>query len=490
MTNLAWFNWKDGVRVLEMALWPRCPFRSLGKMDMHPYIPIHQVSAPLRVTGHFHKAIAMKILCSSDIHIGRRPNLPATISESLTSRYAWDFVVHSALTEEVGLVVLAGDIVERDNRYFEAFTPLKEGVTRLLAEGVTVAAIAGNHDSEVLPRLHASLMDELPAEAAARFILLGRKDDGQMGGWSRPVDLRIGGQGIRLLGWSFPSLHHQESPFLDVPSIASELPSLGILHGELDVRTSDYAPFTSMQLRTSPVERWVLGHIHGPSARDHEPFYCGSPVPLRSTETGAHGCWILELEGRQWSAPRLVPSPIRVEVLDVQVGKEVVSQAEILQRVHASMKDAVQRFQGENPGLKEIVFRVRLKGECGIPVPQREEGPVAIRGVNASFLGDFENGTYPDLGLEQLKEEPAVKGMLARLILNLEAEMPLEPGWDGLLEELLGLEAESLSAGAYMSLEPSMLEPRGDEAAWARERLLEVSKRLLAAARGKGGVRG
>ena len=96
----------------------------------------------------------------------------------LTAQSAWDFVVDSAIREKADLLVLAGDIVERDNRYFEAWAPLKAGVIRLLHAGLTIAAVAGNHDSEILPKLHDDLRRDLdPADAVFLPVLRAGASD-------------------------------------------------------------------------------------------------------------------------------------------------------------------------------------------------------------------------------------------------------------------------------------------------------------------------
>ena len=395
----------------------------------------------------------MKILCTSDIHLGRPPSLPGFPGQALTSRSAWDFVVTSALAERADLVLLAGDVVERDNRYFEAWAPLKEGVLRLLQAGLTIAAIAGNHDAEVLPRLHLELARELPPEAAARFILLGRDpQDGRMGVWTHQV-VRLGLESLRLLGWSFPSHHHEADPMQGLPAFPGDLPTLGLLHGDLDVAGSPYAPFASAALRAAPVDRWVLGHIHAPTARDGAPFYCGSPLPLRASETGAHGCWILELNGRTWSAPRLVPAPIRIEALDVALGPEDTGQAQVQAAIHRGMQSAIRDGLADAPELKGLLFRVRLTGETRLELSDAETFSFTQDGVQAAIHGAIENLTHPPLPLELWSQEKGAKAMLATLILDLDrGALPAED-WGDLLIGIRALERESRAAGAYLGLD-------------------------------------
>ena len=72
----------------------------------------------------------IRILCAADIHLGRAPALPGAQAFDLNERSAWDFVVASALAQEVDLVLLAGDVIESENQFFETRGPLKQGCTR------------------------------------------------------------------------------------------------------------------------------------------------------------------------------------------------------------------------------------------------------------------------------------------------------------------------------------------------------------------------
>src|SRR5690554_5016954 len=91
------------------------------------------------------------------MHLGR---VPARLHEDLVDRVAelgpsaaWRRAVELALDERVDGVLLAGDLVDGGNDFFEAFAHLRDGVRRLTEHGVQVVAVAGNHDPEGLARL-------------------------------------------------------------------------------------------------------------------------------------------------------------------------------------------------------------------------------------------------------------------------------------------------------------------------------------------------
>src|SRR5690606_3201821 len=113
----------------------------------------------------------MKLLCVGDIHLGRRPaRLGAPVLHRLDGsvpgpKVAWRRTVDLALADAVDAVLLAGDVDEQEDDFYEAFGDLREGVERLTAAGSAVLGVAGNHDVKVLPRLG----DSVPG-----FQLLGR----------------------------------------------------------------------------------------------------------------------------------------------------------------------------------------------------------------------------------------------------------------------------------------------------------------------------
>ena len=104
-----------------------------------------------------------KLLLTGDLHLGRGPSgLPSGVD---VTRYSatviWGDIVDLAISEGVSAVLLSGDIVDRDNRFAEAYGPLERGVRKLTDAGIHTVAIAGNHDFDVLP----ALADRIPTDA-------------------------------------------------------------------------------------------------------------------------------------------------------------------------------------------------------------------------------------------------------------------------------------------------------------------------------------
>ncbi len=303
----------------------------------------------------------MKVLCSGDLHIGRRPaRLPDHADVRPHSCAAiWGRIVERAIAERVDVVVLSGDVVDKANRYFEAVGPLERGLRRLADEGITTVAVAGNHDYDVLPELACTF----PPHA---FRLLG------VGGrWERVRIEREGGDTLLVDGWSFPRERVRESPLAAYQSAPErETPVLGLLHADLSTGGSDYAPVTLGELQAVPVDCWILGHVHAPALHERAGappvLYPGSPQPMDPGEPGLHGVWLLELRPGGPVRPRCIPlATVRYETLSIELG-DVRDAGELRPYVVERIRSAAADYVRESESLCYLSLRVRLVGPTAL----------------------------------------------------------------------------------------------------------------------------
>jgi DNA repair protein SbcD/Mre11 len=357
----------------------------------------------------------MKILCSGDLHLGRRSSrLPDGIDPRLHSATAaWGAVVDLAIEERVDLVALSGDVVDRANRYFEAFGPLERGVRRLGGAGIPVAAVAGNHDFDVLPKLAPSL--------GTSFRLLGAG-----GRWEGITLARDGVPALRVAGWSFAAEHVTTSPMSAFPGLPDDgVPVLALLHAELDQPSSRYLPAAAPELRAAPASFWLLGHLHSP--RLHETpggaplLYPGAPQALDPGEPGAHGAWIVELEPGRIPTARMVPlSSVRYDGVEVDVNG--VADPDSLDRLVAEgVRAHLQRVVEEGCGrLRHLACHVRVTGRT--PLHRTLDARLAERlgdldaehGEVQGRVERVEVATRPAVDLGDLARAGDAPGVLAR----------------------------------------------------------------------------
>lgn len=413
----------------------------------------------------------MKLIAVGDIHLGRRPSrLPRELTgraRELGPAGAWDRLVAIAIREQVHAVALAGDVIERENDFFEAYRELHGGVSRLFDAGIKVLAVAGNHDVQVLPRL----TDQIPD-----FRLLGR--DGQ---WE---DARIeaGDECLTLWGCSFPQSRVNESPLAGMTFERQPGLNLGLLHCDRDQTNSAYAPVTSRELDAADLDGWLLGHIHKPDALSVSSLcgYLGSITGMDPGEAGAHGPWLVTINGgRIQKVEQWVLAPLRWECLNVDLtGMSEPEDARVrlleeLKKLDTELSAAPWR--PEAVGLR-VTFTGRSRyGEAALALFSQEDLDGIYTGEEGThyFIERLDAVTRPEILLEELSKRSDPPGLLARRLLLL--DQPVEnPERRALLADARRLLEKQARNARWSGLRP---QPPDEE--MVAESLRHAGSRLL-----------
>lgn len=365
----------------------------------------------------------VRVLATADIHIGRRPSRLA--GAETAARYScgqmWLNIVQRAIELEVDLVALAGDVVDHENRFFEATGPLEDGLFQLAEAGIPTYAVGGNHDFDVLPRI-------VDAVGSQWLHLVGRS-----GRWEETIVQRGGQPILRVHGWSFPTATVASSPVDDYRLKADQsLPTLGLLHADLDARHSDYAPVLREELLACPVTTWVLGHVHRPRWEPPQTgpglLYTGSPQAMDPGETGPHGPWLIELHGpRRVGARQLAMSRVRYESLEIDLTG--LADADDLE---SHLTASVGRYLADlDPETQEAIEQLSLRLIlCGrtplssqlevLTRPMVEQYERRYHGTTAR-VDKVSNETLPVVDLKELAEKRDPTGVLARALISLQS---------------------------------------------------------------------
>ncbi|MCA1778185.1 MAG: metallophosphoesterase [Xanthomonadaceae bacterium] len=361
-------------------------------------------------------ADAMKLLAIGDMHLGR---VPVALPDNLIDRAlklgpeaAWSRCIERAIELEVEAVVLAGDVVDRERDFFGGYNALRQGIEKLTAAGIEVIAVAGNHDTQVLPRL----ADALPA-----LKLLGR------GGHWQTLELSE----AVVLGWSFPSARVAWSPLETLTLPETGLPILGLLHCDRDQPGSVYAPVTSAELAAVPVSAWLLGHVHQPDFGDtDEPGrpcgYLGSVSALRASETGPRGPWLIELDGRRVRSRQLALAPLAYDAIDIDVA--ALEQAgDLAGLILKAAKAGVRQRIAADALPDALGLRICLVGQTPIGAALADQAAqldIEATGFDVSgcqvFVDRIDSAFAPALDLKALARQPDPAGLLARDLLLLQ----------------------------------------------------------------------
>jgi exonuclease SbcD len=364
-----------------------------------------------------------RVLCTGDVHIGRRVT---RTPEVYRTSGAWTALVDLAIAQQVDLLAISGDLIDKEGKSYEAFGPVEAGLYRLAEAGIPTVAVSGNHDFDILHRL-------ANISASTMFRMLGRN-----GTWERATYANASGDRLHVDGWSFGAEHVIEQPLLSYPAAPADgAPVMGLLHGDVGVVSSRYAPVLLSDLWSAPVDFWLLGHIHAPaefSASDgrRRALYPGSPWAMDPGETGGHGAWVAEFEGGALtSLQKVMLSPVLFTSSSVDVST-IESSADLFEAIMLAMQGiGLAAVEQHGTNLRVVSCRLQLTGRTSrrdqieqwkIQAEQNIE-PVPMSGGVLIHLDRLSLMAQPAIDLDELAVGTDPVGELARLIQSLH-----EPG--------------------------------------------------------------
>jgi exonuclease SbcD len=423
--------------------------------------------------------MAIRILASGDLHIGRSVTGQSAAAGSFSARDTWQRMVDWAIDpeNEIDIMVLTGDIIDWDNRFFEAIGTLREGLKRLADKDIRVFAVAGNHDYDSIPQA-------IRSSGAQNLQLIGA------GGNWEVIPFRKGNEVLQIAGWSFPSRYFRNDPLNSAGSLVIDRnhPCIGLLHGEVSPDASDYAPINMANLLIPGIQAWILGHIHKPdTVRKSDPLvlYPGSPLAFSPKEKGMHGPLAITLTDERIVDIRVAfRSPIRFDSCMVEI-TDKESKEELLEAIVSGVRRYAREIADETEGVDSLVLDLVLTGSyrnigkinewvgqiSGNQIDQTEQGKNLI-------IRELTTELFPLIGkLEELAEEKSVAGFLASVILTIQKEEQ-SPLVDGLLAEWSGFRDRMKQSVVYSPLfsEAQMAHP-GDD--YGRQLILREARRLL-----------
>ena len=364
------------------------------------------------------EVMAVRVLCTGDIHIGRRAS---KVTDSYRSAKAWTTLVDIAISEGIDVLAVSGDIIDQENKSYEAVGPLQDGLRRLNTAGIDTVAIAGNHDYDVLPRVAESTGTE-------RFHLLGKG-----GSWER-IRLSRPAGALHVVGWSFPREHVQENPLHSYQDLPDDgIPVLGLLHADIGITRSQYAPVSLDDLWTRRVDFWLLGHIHVPRPYSNPSggmaLYPGSPYAMDPGETGVHGIWMTTFEPGQPIAPQQIAiSPVRYVATEIDMS-EVTDEYTFQAAISTELLNVGGTLAEDRSAtyLTTVSCRIRLVGTsaahhsvAGWAERAHQEMVPFLVGEVSVLIDEIITDVRPPIDLEALAKTNDPVGETARLLVALQ----------------------------------------------------------------------
>ena len=353
----------------------------------------------------------MKALITGDIHLGKRSAQIDCESDILSTKSSWINIVNYSVGNGVDVVILTGDVVDRDNRYFEASGPLMEGLKILNNNNITTYIISGNHDFDVLPQL-------VDVAGLKSVRLLGRG-----GNWDSVLFER-GDQTLQVMGWSFPTMHVRSNPLESFPVdiVREDIPTFVVVHGDAYSANTPYAPLDIGRLKAlRNVDAVLLGHIHKSEVFNESApliFYCGSPHALSPKERGLHGPYILSIESRSISYEHIPLSPVRYEELQIDVSG-VADEEEFRKTIHNGVREFVSTLD-RNDHLKFVSLDIKLSGSNNrireIEIWSRSISDLSFKDEFELSIRKVEFDIEPLIDIDSLLNNPSYLGILANAV--------------------------------------------------------------------------
>jgi DNA repair protein SbcD/Mre11 len=329
----------------------------------------------------------MKILHAADLHIDSPmgsldayEGAPVDQMRSSTRRAA-DIMVELALREGVDVVTIGGDVFDGQWRDINTGLWWNGRLERLVAEGIEVYVVHGNHDAESL------LTQRIAPPEGVHVFASGA-----------PASVESKKGPLVVHGQSFRDRVVSVDLAAGYPPALPGLVNLGLLHTSLDGRPghAPYAPCTSDTLLAKGYACWGLGHVHERECREIDGTYVlfpGNTQGRSVREVGPRSVTIIETDDTRVVRVR----PVEVDV--VRWARLVVdvtglaSEDELLEAALGAIT-AARREAG-----RPLAVRIELHGTGPLHrvVAERRAG---IRGTLIARLSSAEG----DVWLEKLQD--------------------------------------------------------------------------------------
>lgn len=185
-------------------------------------------------------------------------------------------LVQEAIARQVDAVLIVGDSFNSEKPNIQAQVFFKEQLEKLVAKGIQVCVVYGNHD--YAQKLLITLPNEVHVfgSEVSEFSFVTR-----------------GQERVSIYGFSYMQKHIAERKIAAYPVKSKEGFAIGLLHGSIDSQQSggQYAPFSLRELNDKRYDYWALGHIHKKEVLQENPpiVYSGNIQGLNRHETGAKG---------------------------------------------------------------------------------------------------------------------------------------------------------------------------------------------------------
>ena len=381
----------------------------------------------------------MKFLHAADIHLDspmrgleRYEGAPVEEMRNAT-RSALKNMVRLCLDEQVDLLLISGDLYDREWKDFNTGLFFIAQVSRLTREGIPVVLIRGNHDasSQITLRLR------LPGGVRELSV-------------KKPETLIFDTLGVAVHGQSYPRWDTTDDLSASYPAAVPGLFNIGMLHTALDGREGHdlYAPCTLGGLLSKGYQYWALGHVHTREVVNASPpvIFPGNLQGRHVRESGPKGATLVAVDdGEIVSAEHVDLDAVRWSVCTVDT-ERAASGHDVVDLAREAFEAATNNAGGRTLAVRVICpGRTKAHGDIAKNPAYWANQVRAAAGDLAGALWvekvSFQTKTPVDLdalllhddpigdllrGLQQLRGDPEGMADIARAFSDLGSKLPPE----------------------------------------------------------------
>jgi DNA repair exonuclease SbcCD nuclease subunit len=363
--------------------------------------------------------VRFKFLHAADLHLDsplrgleRYEGAPVDRIRSATRR-ALANLVDTCLEENVGLVLLAGDLFDGDWQDYSTGLYFSGQLARLRDAGTEVVWVRGNHDAS------SKIRKSLTLPSNVRELPVRRPETHEL----EQLEVAVHGQ-----GYGSPDV--QEDLARRYPRPVSGVLNIGLLHTALTGRPGHepYAPCALETLVDRGYDYWALGHVHQQEIVAREPYvvFPGNLQGRHVRETGPKGACLVTVDAARVVGVELRAfDVVRWETLSVDTGG-LRHFDEVVDRVRSALARLARAAEG-----RLLAVRVRLTGGCPAHdelVRRAEQLSNQIR-AEASDLGEGEVWiekvqllTHPEVDMEALGRRSDALGEVASALQRIKGD--------------------------------------------------------------------
>lgn len=268
------------------------------------------------------------------------------------TREAFERMVGLCIERDASLLILAGDLYDRDAPNMQIAAFLRGQLARLRDRGIRVVIEKGNHDADnrITSALDLPENTRLLSDRAPETVLYD--------------DLHVA-----IHGQSFKRGPITENLAASYPAPVKGRLNIGVLHTSLSgyIEHDPYAPCALSDLTTRGYAYWALGHIHKGEILARDPcwvVYPGNIQGRHARETGPKGCMLVDCEGdRAVAAEFIAVDGVRWHLVEIDL-RNAMAEAELVERVRDGLVQA-HRSADDRMSVVRILLtgRTALHGE-------------------------------------------------------------------------------------------------------------------------------